>query len=72
MRSVGKSDRPVPNCAKLRNLALSHRQAENLSDMGASKVFKPTDLPQSNSSGYPAPSRDGQRERWNRRRAPME
>jgi uncharacterized cupin superfamily protein len=33
----------------------------------ASKVFKPTDLPESNSSGYPAPFRDGQRKRWNRR-----
>jgi hypothetical protein len=29
--------------------------------MRASKVFKPTDLPESNSSGYPAPFRDGQR-----------
>jgi uncharacterized cupin superfamily protein len=35
--------------------------------MRASKVFKPTDLPESNSSGYPAPYRDGQRKRWNRR-----
>src|SRR3954447_5301204 len=34
-----------------------------------SKVFKPTDLPESNSSGYPAPFRDGQRKRWNRRLA---
>ena len=33
------------------------------------KVFKPTDLPESNSSGYPAPFRDGQRKRWNRRLA---
>ena len=32
-----------------------------------SKVFRPTDLPESNSSGYPAPFRDGQRKRWNRR-----
>ena len=31
------------------------------------KVFRPTDLPESNSSGYPAPFRDGQRKRWNRR-----
>jgi hypothetical protein len=37
------------------------------SAMTASKVFKPTDLPESNSSGYPAPFRDGQRKRWNRR-----
>ena len=37
--------------------------------MSASKVFKPTDLPESNSSGYPAPFRDGQRKRWNRRLA---
>ena len=33
----------------------------------ATKVFKPTDLPESNSSGYPTPFRDGQRKRWNRR-----
>jgi uncharacterized cupin superfamily protein len=32
-----------------------------------SKVFRPADLPESNSSGYPAPFRDGQRKRWNRR-----
>src|SRR6476659_9021417 len=32
-----------------------------------SKVFRPTDLPESNSSGYPAPFRDAQRKRWNRR-----
>ena len=32
-----------------------------------SKVFRPTDLPESNSSGYPAPFRDSQRRRWNRR-----
>src|SRR3954447_22583891 len=32
-----------------------------------SKVFKPADLPESNSSGYPAPFRDGQRKRWYRR-----
>jgi uncharacterized cupin superfamily protein len=32
-----------------------------------SKVFRTTDLPESNSSGYPAPFRDGQRKRWNRR-----
>ena len=32
-------------------------------------VFRPTDLPESNSSGYPAPFRDGQRKRWNRRLA---
>jgi uncharacterized cupin superfamily protein len=32
-----------------------------------SKVFRPTDLPESNSSGYPAPFRDVQRKRWNRR-----
>ena len=32
-----------------------------------SKVFGPTDLPESNSSGYPAPFRDAQRRRWNRR-----
>jgi uncharacterized cupin superfamily protein len=32
-----------------------------------SKVFRPTDLPESNSSGYPAPFRDSQRKRWNRR-----
>src|SRR5215204_7292732 len=30
-------------------------------------IFKPTDLPESNSSGYPAPFREGQRKRWNRR-----
>lgn len=34
--------------------------------MRASKVFDPTTLPESNSSGYPAPFRDGQRKRWNR------
>jgi len=32
-----------------------------------SKVFRPTDLPESNASGYPAPFRDSQRKRWNRR-----
>ena len=32
-----------------------------------SKVFRPTDLPESNSSGYPAPFRDAQGKRWNRR-----
>ena len=32
-----------------------------------SKVFRPTDLPESNSSGYPTPFRDAQRKRWNRR-----
>src|SRR5215468_8777467 len=31
------------------------------------KVFRPTDLPESNASGYPAPFRDSQRKRWNRR-----
>src|SRR5262249_58839751 len=31
------------------------------------KVFRPTDLPESNSSGYPAPFRDAQRQRWTRR-----
>lgn len=31
------------------------------------QVFRPTDLPESNSSGYPAPFRDGQRKRWIRR-----
>ena len=35
--------------------------------MRGSKVFKPTDLPESNSSWYPAPFRDGQGKRWNRR-----
>lgn len=35
--------------------------------MSGSKVFKPEDLPESNSSGYPAPFRDGQRKRWYRR-----
>ena len=35
--------------------------------MSASKVFKPTDLLESNSSGYPEPFREGQRKRWNRR-----
>jgi hypothetical protein len=35
--------------------------------MKSSKVFNPRDLPESNSSGYPAPFRDGQRKRWNRR-----
>ena len=30
-------------------------------------MFKPTDLPESNSSGYPAAFRNGQRKRWNRR-----
>ena len=32
-----------------------------------SKVFRPTDLPESNLSGYPAPFRDSQHKRWNRR-----
>src|SRR5215469_4184416 len=32
-----------------------------------SKVFRPTYLPESNSSSYPAPFRDSQRKRWNRR-----
>src|SRR3954454_2045638 len=32
-----------------------------------SKGFRPTDLPESNSSGYPAPFRDAQCKRWNRR-----
>src|ERR1043165_7260763 len=31
------------------------------------KVFRPTDLPENNSSGYPAPFREGQRKRWFRR-----
>ena len=35
--------------------------------MSGCKVFKPGDLPESNSSGYPAPFRDAQRKRWNRR-----
>jgi uncharacterized cupin superfamily protein len=35
--------------------------------LSASKIFRPTDLPESNSSGYPAPFRDGQRKRWVRR-----
>ena len=33
------------------------------------KVFKPMELPESNSSGYPAEFRDAQRKRWNRRLA---
>jgi len=37
--------------------------------MRARNLFKPTDLPESNSSGYPAPFRDGQRKRWTRRLA---
>ena len=32
-----------------------------------SKVFRLTDLSESNSSGYPAPFRGGQLKRWNRR-----
>jgi uncharacterized cupin superfamily protein len=32
-----------------------------------SKVFRPTDVPESNSSGYPEPFREGQRKRFNRR-----
>src|ERR1700739_2346996 len=32
-----------------------------------SKVFRPENLPESNSSGYPAPFRDSQHKRWNRR-----
>lgn len=35
--------------------------------MSRVKVFRPTDLPESNSSGYPTPFRDAQRKRWNRR-----
>ena len=35
--------------------------------MEASRVFKPADVPESNSSGYPAVFRDVQRKRWNRR-----
>src|SRR5262245_65987077 len=33
----------------------------------ASKVFRPTDVPESNSSSYPEPFREGQRKRFNRR-----
>jgi uncharacterized cupin superfamily protein len=32
-----------------------------------SKVFKPTDVSESNASGYPEPFREGQRKRYNRR-----
>jgi uncharacterized cupin superfamily protein len=32
-----------------------------------SKVFRPTDVPESNSSSYPEPFREGQRKRFNRR-----
>src|SRR5215469_16413497 len=32
--------------------------------MSGSKVFRPTDSQESNSSGYPAPFRDAQRKRW--------
>src|SRR5215204_7589157 len=35
--------------------------------VSGSKVFKPGDVPESNSSGYPDPFREGQRKRWNRR-----
>src|SRR5215204_5012957 len=35
--------------------------------VSGSKVFKPGDAPESNSSGYPAPFREDQRKRWNRR-----
>jgi len=35
--------------------------------VSGSKVFKPGDAPESNSSGYPDPFREGQRKRWNRR-----
>jgi len=35
--------------------------------MRGCKVFRAADVPESNSSGYPAPFRDGQRKRWNRR-----
>jgi uncharacterized cupin superfamily protein len=32
-----------------------------------SKIFKPTDVPESNTSGYPEPFREAQRKRFNRR-----
>jgi uncharacterized cupin superfamily protein len=32
-----------------------------------SKVFRPADVPESNSSGYPEPFREEQRKRYNRR-----
>ena len=35
--------------------------------MSGAKVFKPTEVAGSNSSGYPAPFREGQRKRWNHR-----
>jgi uncharacterized cupin superfamily protein len=35
--------------------------------MSTAKVFNPMDVPQSNASGYPAPFRESQRKRWNRR-----
>jgi uncharacterized cupin superfamily protein len=33
----------------------------------SSTIFRPTDVAESNSSGYPAPFREGQRKRYNRR-----
>src|SRR4051794_36748824 len=35
--------------------------------MTSHKIFQPADVPETNSSGYPPPFRDGQRKRWNRR-----
>ena len=35
--------------------------------MSGAKVFRPIDVAETNSSGYPAPFREGQRKRWNRR-----
>jgi uncharacterized cupin superfamily protein len=35
--------------------------------MTGCKIFRPADVPESNSSGYPPPFRDGQRKRWYRR-----
>ena len=36
-------------------------------DKGIEKVFRPTDVPESNASSYPEPFREGQRKRFNRR-----
>src|SRR5215203_6120979 len=59
----------LPSTQGCRGRSAERRKAESRGDARVSgcKIFKAEDLPESNSSGYPAPFRDAQRKRWNRR-----
>src|SRR6516225_750838 len=58
---------PADNGSKEPAIAPFGELARRMHMSRGSKVFRPTDLPESNSSGYPASFRDAQRKRWNRR-----